>query len=447
VSRSHHRWLHSQLPAWENGGLLGTEAAEELRRRHPLGEESPGLAQMIFGALGAMLVGTGLIAVIGYNWNDFGRGTRLMFAFLPLLLSQGFSAWVLVRGSRIPAWARETAGLLQVLAGGAAIAIVSQIYHLGGTWQDFLFWWILVSLPVLWAMRSHAVVIFHLLASAVWAGYQAAFTRPWPDTPFLFPLLLLALLPYWPGWPPQWRMSTTMRWAVTLASMIGFGACAVSAARPIVDKGYYNNFNSEAMIWMWLATAAVFVLVPLRRDAIAGGIGSKPQVILGTLWLLGFGISMTFADVAEACVAGIGGAMHTPWGWLLAVLLTVFSVLAWRARRIALLALAAIAILPGLALPFMRVGWENSSALLLSWLCTLYLAALGIVLIVLSLRGDRGAPRLGATLLAVLVITRMADSGFSLLTKGMGFILVGIAFLAFNLFLGRLVKKTTAARV
>jgi hypothetical protein len=187
--------------------------------------------------------------------------------------------------------------------------------------------------------------------------------------------------------------------------------------------------------------------VPLRRDAIAGGIGSKPQVILGTLWLLGFGISMTFADVAEACVAGIGGAMHTPWGWLLAVLLTVFSVLAWRARRIALLALAAIAILPGLALPFMRVGWENSSALLLSWLCTLYLAALGIVLIVLSLRGDRGAPRLGASLLAVLVITRMADSGFSLLTKGMVFILVGIAFLAFNLFLGRLLKKTTATRV
>ena len=105
-----------------------------------------------------MLVGTGLIAVIGYNWDDFGRGTRLMFAFLPLLLSQGFSAWVLARGSRIPAWVRETAGLLQVLAGGAAIAIVSQIYHLGGTWQDFLFWWILVSLPVLWAMRAHAVV-------------------------------------------------------------------------------------------------------------------------------------------------------------------------------------------------------------------------------------------------------------------------------------------------
>jgi hypothetical protein len=401
---------------------------------------------MIFGALGALLVGTGLIAVIGYNWDDFGRGTRLTFAFLPLLLSQGFSAWMLARGSRIPAWVRETAGLLQVLAGGAAIAIVSQIYHLGGTWQDFLFWWILVSLPVLWATRAHAVVIFHLLASAVWAGYQAAFTRPWPDTPFLFPLLLLALLPYWPGWPPQWRISTTLRWAVTLASMVGFGACAVSAARSIADRAYYGNINNEAMIWMWLATAAVFVLVPMRRDAIAGGIGSKPQVLLGTLWLTGFGISMTFSDVAETFVSGIDGALHTPWGWLLAFLLIVLSAVAWKAQRIAVLALAAIAILPGLALPFMSLGREASTALVLSWLCMFYLAALGIILIALSLRGDRGAPRLGATLLATLIITRMADSGFSLLTKGMGFILVGIAFLAFNLFLGRLVKHTTSAR-
>jgi hypothetical protein len=295
-------------------------------------------------------------------------------------------------------------------------------------------------------MRAHAVVIFHLLASAVWAGYQAAFTRPWPDTPFLFPLLLLALLPYWPGWPPQWRMSMTLRWAVALASMIGFGACAVSAARPIADKGYHNNFNSEAMLWMWLATAAIFVLAPLRRDAVAGGIGSKPQVILGTLWLIGFGISMTFSDVAEAYVTGIDGALHTPWGWLVAFLLIVFSFVALKAQRIAVLALAAIAILPALALPFMSLGGEASTALVLSWLCTFYLAALGITLIALSLRGDRGAPRLGATLMAVLVITRMADSGFSLLTKGMGFILVGIAFLAFNLFLGRLVKHTTSAR-
>ena len=444
MSRTQHRWLHSQLPVWEAEGLLSTQATEELRRRYPCRETSPALPQMLFGALGALLVGTGLIAVIGYNWDDFGRVTRLMFAFLPLLLSQGFSAWVLMRGTRIPAWVRETAGLLQVLASGAAIAIVSQIYHLGGTWQDFLFWWIMVSLPVLWTMRAHSVAIFHLIASVVWSSYQAGFSRPWPDSPFLFPLLLLALAPYWPGWPLQWRISVTMRWVVALVSMVGFGACAVGAVRSITDKSSYH-INDEAMIWMWLATAAIFVLLPLRRDAIAEGTGSKPHVILGSLWLLGFGISNTFANVSENFVVGMSSALRSPWGILLLVMTATFAALAIKTRRIAVLALAAISILPIAVLPFIQEIRDEKCALFLSWIYTLYLAALGITLIVLSLRGDRGAPRLGAALLAVLIITRMADSEFSLLTKGFAFILVGIAFLVFNLFLGRLLKHRSTA--
>jgi len=445
VSRSHHRWLHSQLPAWEGEGIVSAEAAAGLRKRHPYADAGPGLVQVLFGSLGALLVGTGLIAVLGYNWDDFSRGTRLVIAFLPLLVCQVFSSWTLARGEDAAAWVRETAGLLQVLAGGAAIAIVSQIYHLGGTWQDFLFWWILISVPVLWAMRSSAVAIFHVLASAVWAAYQAGFERPWPDTPMLFPLLMLALVPWWPGLPPHWKISTAMRWIVTPAMAVGFGACAVAAARRVSDRDYFG-MDSNAMIWMWLATAAIFVLVPLGRNAVAEGVGHKPQVVLGALWLIGSALCMTFSELSENFMAGMGGALPSPWGWLLVALLAGFGVMAARARRIAVLALAGIALLPALALPFTREGWEEGAAMALSWLTTLYLAGLGIVLIVLSLRGERGAPRLGATLLAVLIITRMADSEFSLLAKGVAFILVGVAFLGFNLFLGRIMKAAQSTQ-
>jgi uncharacterized membrane protein len=56
-----------------------------LRERHPVDDSQPGVAQIIMGSLGALLIGTGLIAVIGYNWDDFSRPVRLLFAFLPLL--------------------------------------------------------------------------------------------------------------------------------------------------------------------------------------------------------------------------------------------------------------------------------------------------------------------------------------------------------------------------
>ena len=42
-----------------------------------------------------------------------------------------------------------------------------------------------------------------------------------------------------------------------------------------------------------------------------------------------------------------------------------------------------------------------------------------------------------AIVLSVLIIARMADSHFSLLAKGLAFIAVGVAFLAFNFFMSR----------
>ena len=47
-------------------------------------------------------------------------------------------------------------------------------------------------------------------------------------------------------------------------------------------------------------------------------------------------------------------------------------------------------------------------------------------------------------MLSMLIIARMADSHFSLLIKGLVFIAVGVAFLAFNFFMSR--RHRPAAR-
>ena len=194
MNTSHQRWLLEQLPQWEREGLLTADAARTLRERNAVDDSQPGLAQIVMGALGALLIGTGLIAVIGYNWDDFSRPVRLLFAFLPLLLTQLFSFRVIQRGPASSAWVRETAALLQTLATGACIALVSQIYNLGGEWPDFLFGWFILSLPLVWVLRSHAVAIFYLIAIAIWSVNQVGHGRPWFDSPLLYPLLLLGLL-------------------------------------------------------------------------------------------------------------------------------------------------------------------------------------------------------------------------------------------------------------
>ena len=86
MKSSPHRWLLEHIPEWERDGLLTAEAARTLRERHlaeQVSEEAHSglahsrLAQIVTGSLGALLVGLGLIAVIGYNWDDFSRPVRL----------------------------------------------------------------------------------------------------------------------------------------------------------------------------------------------------------------------------------------------------------------------------------------------------------------------------------------------------------------------------------
>lgn len=324
--------------------------------------------------------------------------------------------------------------------------MVSQIYNLGGEWPDFLFWWFMLSLPLVWVLRSHAVAIFYLIAIAIWSVNQVEHGKPWFDSPLLYPLLLLGLLPYWPGWKMQAPLSVSVRWVMTISAIFGFCSVAVFvSARGTINSGYHE----ESFIWLWTLTAAGFALFPLNQSSIDEPIRCKPQVLLGSLWLLGYGLAATFRDFSREILRGNSHAIHLPWCWGLLAMLVVFVLLALMLRRWAVLAIASVSLLPFLMLLFSPLSLsrmnDRPDGALLSWFALLHLAAIGITLIVLEFAGKKGAPRLGATLLSLLIIARMADSDLSLLAKGVAFIGVGVAFLTFNLLMSRMLKKRTAA--
>jgi hypothetical protein len=123
-----------------------------------------------------------------------------------------------------------------------------------------------------------------------------------------------------------------------------------------------------------------------------------------------------------------------PWCWLLLVVVACFGLLAARWQRFAALVVAGLVLVPLLAaglLPKDTSGWPVAIAY------SLMLLATAIGLIVLEFLGRQGAARIGATLITLLVILRMADADFSLLSKGLAFIVIGVGFLGFNLFISR----------
>ena len=52
---------------------------------------------VIFGVLGALLVGLGVILIVAHNWDNLSRSTKTILGFTPLLLAQVLSGFTLLQ--------------------------------------------------------------------------------------------------------------------------------------------------------------------------------------------------------------------------------------------------------------------------------------------------------------------------------------------------------------
>ena len=418
-------WLLKQLDGWEAEGLVTADSARVLRERfRAQGAVSMGAGSLMMGIVGALLVGAGLIVLISHNWDDFSRPQRLACAFVPLLLSQLWTASLMRRGG-VEMWKRESAGLLQTATTGACIALVSQIYHIGGHWTQFLLSWCLLTLPLVWALRGRFVAVFYVLGIGIWSIGQNHVDEAWYLTPWVYPFLLLGIWPYCPGFGLQHFPDRLLRRALTLSAAAGIAACSSQAC---MNSALPSTQVEGTTFWLTLLGAAGLCLFPLSKTGLKEGLNAKPQVLLPAIALLGYAFAATFVESSEAFTAAATSGLSTSWGRLLAGALAVLGGVAVWQQRFGLLSLAMIPLLPLL---------ESVLPVSLSILSSLHLTAVGLTLIVLDFYGKPSAPRCGAAILTALIFARMMDSKFSLVTKGLVFMGVGIAFLAFNQFMSR----------
>ena len=435
MSLLHHRWLAEQLPAWEREGIVTSDGARTLRERYAV-EPRGGLAQMIVGAVGALLIGTGLISVLAYNWDDFPRWVRLGLALGPLAVTQAVSWLVLDRGEAAKPWQREAAAVVQSLAVGAAMALVSQIYNLPGKWTDLIFWWCVVSVPLAWVLRSQAVAIAYLIGITVWtltqsferANYSGAIGIA--DVRLWFPVLLAGIVPLWPGPDLRDRPAPGSRLVLAASALLGlFAVAAYATVRPAHMFPSFTGFP-----WLAMLSTAALLLFPLDRGGIAEPLVRKPQVLLGGGALVVMALIGTFEGPARDFVKGVGVTAALGWCWLLLAVVAGSAILAFRQGRFAVLAVAGLAVVPLLAAP---LSADDTSGWPVAITYSLVLLATAIALIALEFLGRQGAARIGAALITLLVILRMADADVSLLTKGLAFMAIGAGFLAFNAFISR----------
>jgi len=425
-----HQWLRSQLPGWVEEGLIDPQAAEQLRQRYPLEADGDGSGKSqwmatAFSLFGGLLIGAGIIAILGFNWEALGRPARALVAFIPLLIAQFLLGWMLLRNKRYsPAW-QEGVGAFFICALGACLGILTQTYQVGGSIQDFLIIWILLSLPLLYLLRSYFVGMFHILAVTAWAMNCTTLQ----GSLLFFVLMGLAL--------PFGILEFRRAGQVTAGLSLLLWTLGLLFPAYYIRLTFYSTSEGPLiLIISLLACAYIFIseIFNKKEEALV----RRPLLFLGTLSIL----ILAFCLTGRWAWNALGDFQNTS-SFILAspIGIVVLGMGGWLAARRDWAPLLYL-VVPGLVLCLMELGDTTGNAIGGVVAANIYLLVLAVVNIVLgSKTGQISAVNLGAAILSILILIRFFDSDLPLLLKGIVFILVGTGFLTLNLTVLRKKRK------
>ncbi|AWF81949.1 DUF2157 domain-containing protein [Microbulbifer sp. A4B17] len=175
---------------WVEDGVISESQAEQICARYQVDyhrAQERTLGYSILVGLAYLFIGLAVITLIGANWEEIPRGLRMGGLIALTLITQGVAFKVYLSGDKK---AGEGLFLLGNLFFGAAIILISQIYHLGEHMPDGIFWWALGSLPFALITRSPWIAQQALLLALLWFFLESSLGF----YPALFPIFLIGAL-------------------------------------------------------------------------------------------------------------------------------------------------------------------------------------------------------------------------------------------------------------
>jgi uncharacterized membrane protein len=188
--------FNKELQTLVGDKIISPELADKIEQYYATKDiGKPTKLFMIFGIFGALLVGSGIILMLAHNWDDFSRLTKTILAFAPLLLGQVFTGFSILKNKSVT-W-KEASGTFLFFSVGACMALVSQIYNIPGELGSFLLIWMILCLPLVYLLRSHAVSLLIILLSTYYAIEVGIWNYRNTETPWLYIAFLAAILPHY----------------------------------------------------------------------------------------------------------------------------------------------------------------------------------------------------------------------------------------------------------
>lgn len=442
MARPPVRWLYDELPRLVERGVLDGAAAERVREHYgpaPAKADASNVLLAVFGVIGAVLIGLGVVLVLAHNWEDLSRPVRAGIAFGVLLAAQAIAAWAIVCKRESPGWIEATSAALAI-AVVATVALIAQTYHLPGDLRNLLFVWAVLVAPLPYVGGSR------LAAAAAWliGAWWIAAGPWWTETPGVSGWLVPAAI--------------TAPFLVHLARRhAGEGRTAL-VGWAIVGSTLFAlpRVAGPGDLGLWVPLFAGFLgsclVVGERLESVGASAWSwtlRPWTSAGTIgvgfltFLFGFR-GMWEHGIADGPTAGFVETFG-PWGiaWRGAAAVALVAapawavVGAWRDGRKASALLLAVPVWATAGWLFAREGLAGTDVGM-AIVANVAALALGVAACAGGLRhGAFGRANAGLLLIAATAVARFFDFDVSFVVRGLAFILVGIGFLAINVRVAR----------
>jgi len=431
MAREETEWLRKEIPKWVNRDWITSDQADRITRHYEEAEQEPAysLAFILLSGLAALLVGSGLILIVAYNWSDFDRSLRTLISLIPLFLGLGIFGWAFFRKPEQVAW-RESGSAFLMLMLAASLGLIAQTYRIMTEPAPFVLSWLLLSIPLLYALRSSLCAILYLGGTAAYALQDGYVQSGW-----VFGLLLLSVphLVLYMRKPDHLVRKNLLEWMFFLSTIIGWMACVE------MDTTLFGVFGTSLLFPFFIGWGqklegrdSIF-LFPFQFLPLFG--------IYIMVLLLTFGLDhqpLEWSHWFHGKMAPSGSAFWNGMamlvlglGWLYFLIpSSVFSTGSLSAQR----SYSAWVVLGFplyiLLYIFCREYMSETAGLL--WMNAVG-ALIGLVFLGEGLRRHSlFHVNAGLAFIVTLVIVRFFDESWNFVWKGVVFVLVGLSFLATN---------------
>jgi uncharacterized membrane protein len=414
--RLYRQRLETDLARWQADGVITPAATAAIRGALPPPASGTNIP-VVVGIVGGLLIAAAFLAFVAAHWIEIARLSRLAILFGGIVAANGLGAWFARSGRPVLA---DLCASVGAIIFGAGIALVGQMYHLGGDFAGGMLLWAIGALAAAALTGSRGSLAVALIAASIWSGMRVVEELDAPHLPFLAfwfiaaalglawnsrvvaHLVSLAAIPWWITAATSYSIpSGTFVLAAGAALALGGALALASSPWPrLASAGAvlstYGAFSLAAVACWEAATANEFVSA--RSAATTPPLWAIACGVIGAIGALGAGAAMRRAGTAVAGIAitfvlAAAAAWMQPQSgepWLLYALclcamvsLTVSGMLDDARPRI-------VAGWLGIAGVIAAITWGVKGSLLRR---SVFLAVAGAVAVVLAIALNRLLPR------------------------------------------------------